>query len=269
MSEEYHDEDHYLNEILHTESSFLKRDRAELQELASMGGSGPLLDVGAGAGTLLRAALDMGWEATGIEISHPSAEHLRSSLKIEIHERPMEETPIRPESYGLVTFSHSLEHVPDPVGVLRHAARALRPGGLVHIAVPNWNAAKRLVTGLQVPWIYKHHISYFSHKTLCWALMNAGFEPLVWRYDIFGGEDYAFVIALLRAMGLEGAVKRFLNLGNRPLEELVTDDVKIQCPPWKYRAVLRLARAILLIWPERLLSQIGRSEELRVTAQKQ
>ena len=38
--------------------------------------------------------------------------------------------------YGLVMFHHSLEHTPDPLGTLRHAARLLRAGGTCLVRVP-------------------------------------------------------------------------------------------------------------------------------------
>jgi hypothetical protein len=55
-------------------------------------------------------------------------------------------------------------------------------------------------------------------------------------------------------------------MGDRPLESLVSDDVEIECPPWRYRTVVRLARAVIKLWPERLLRTLGRSEELHVGA---
>lgn len=268
LAKEYLDEDHYMNEILQTEVSYLERDKQELQLLAKQGAKGPLLDVGAGAGALLRAAMDQGWETAGIEISHPSAEHLRANLNVTVHEQPIEQAPLKPESFGVVTFSHSLEHVPDPINSLKHAARALKPGGMVHIAVPNWKALKRRITGLQAPWIYEHHISYFTKKTLNRALKKAGFKPKHWRYGTFVGDDYAFVIAFFRSWKLEGAIKAFLRMGDRPMEELVSDNVQIQCPIWRFKAIHGLARIIIRLWPERLLTRVGRSEELRVTAQK-
>ncbi|MBU0754731.1 MAG: class I SAM-dependent methyltransferase [Planctomycetes bacterium] len=268
LDAEYQDESHYMEEILQTKDVFLERDRRALQELSRMGAKGPLLDIGAGAGTLLQAGIEMGWEAAGLEISRPSAEHLRSTFNVEVFDRPLEEANIPKERFGVVTFSHSLEHVADPVQALRHAAEALVPGGMVHIAVPNWRAGKRQVTGLKVSWIYSHHLCYFEKDTLALALETAGFEPCRWSFHPLIGLDYPFVIALFRTWRLEELIQRFLHMGANPLETLVGDDVKINCPTWRFRTVFRLARILLKLWPENFLARVGKSEEVRVTAVK-
>jgi SAM-dependent methyltransferase len=264
----YADDGHYGDELMHNEALFLDRDRALLAELAARGATGPLLDVGAGAGLLLRAAVERGWDGTGLELSHPSAERIRAALRATVHECTIHDAPLAIGSFGAVTFSHSLEHVLDPVGTLRRARDLLRPGGLVHIAVPNWLAAKRTAAGRHVPWIYPHHITYFRRATLERALAAAGLQPLAWDVRRYPGDDYAFVLALLRRWGLAGPLARWLHMGDRPLEELITEDVRVDCPPWRYRTLLRFARMLLALWPERLLCALGRSDELRVTARR-
>ncbi|MEQ8768421.1 MAG: class I SAM-dependent methyltransferase [Planctomycetota bacterium] len=257
----------YTDNITRNEDPHLRRDEHLLQSLAASGVEGPLLDVGAGAGLLLRAGIGQGWDVVGLELSGPSAERLRTELGVPVFEGAIESVPLESEAFGLVTFSHCLEHLPDPVSALRAAARTLMSGGHLHIAVPNWSAAKRVVAGKFTPWIYQDHLTYFTRKTLERLLEAAGFRPLEWSVRPFQGEDFQFVLGLMRRYRIEGFVRRFLRMGDRPLEELIEGSTSPVCPPWRYRAVLSLSRGFLRAWPESLLCALGRGEELRVTAQ--
>ncbi len=263
----YQDAEGYCEELLRGEEIFKRRDTGVLEDLATLGGNGPLLDVGAGAGLILRAAMERGWEAVGLELAQPSAEYIREEVGATVHTEPIERAPLESGSFGVVTFSHSLEHVLDPTAALRAAARSLRPGGLVHIAVPNWKAAKRLAAGMRIPWIFPEHISYFTQKSLGDALQRTGFTPLRWQnLPLVCDVDYRFAIVLAERFHLAGVLRRFLRMGERPLDQLLTDDVEISCPPWRFGLVDKLTRAFLKVWPERLFCLIGLGEELRVTA---
>jgi len=264
----YASDGHYGDECMGQLEAFLERDRTVVHDLLARGGPGPLLDVGCGAGILLRAAQEAGLLVTGLELSGPSAERAREALGVAVHETEIEHAPLEDGSLGIVTFSHSLEHVREPTAALRRARALLAPGGLVHIAVPNWKAAKRNVVGARVKWIYPHHLTYFDEASLRAALEAAGLRPVHVESRPFLGDDWHFVLALVRTLRCEGLWKRFLRMGERPLEELVGDDVQIGAAPWRFRLVLRISRAILWLWPERLLASIGRGEELRVTARR-
>jgi SAM-dependent methyltransferase len=54
---------------------------------------------------------------------------------------------------------HSLEHVPDPDTTIRGVARLLRPGGRLHVAVPNGEAAALAVQGRR--WMHLSHPLHF------------------------------------------------------------------------------------------------------------
>ena len=97
----------------------LRRSRAALAaRVDRLAPPGPVLDVGAGDGTLVRALRERGREAEGVE---------RGDRGLDAHPGP----------YAAIVFWHSLEHLPDAAGALAHAARALRSGGLLVVAVPN------------------------------------------------------------------------------------------------------------------------------------
>ena len=88
---------------------------------------GPVLDVGAGDGTLVEAFVRHGREAVGLEpyASEPQP-HIRNSQVEEVD-----------GTWSAVIFWHSLEHLRQPSRALSHAATLLSPGGTLIIAVPN------------------------------------------------------------------------------------------------------------------------------------
>ena len=104
----------------------LRRTRASLaHRLHRTLPPGPVLDVGAGDGTLVEAFTRHGREAVGLE-PHASGPNLRNA---EIEEMT--------GAWAAVIFWHSLEHLRRPSSALSHAASLLAPGGLLVVAVPN------------------------------------------------------------------------------------------------------------------------------------
>jgi hypothetical protein len=89
---------------------------------------GPLLDVGSGDGTLVRAIRAHGREAVGLERAATGGDTLAVEIT-DFNDRPGE--------WAAVVFWHSLEHLRDPAGALDRAAELLAPGGVLAIAVPN------------------------------------------------------------------------------------------------------------------------------------
>ncbi|HXP21403.1 MAG TPA: class I SAM-dependent methyltransferase [Streptosporangiaceae bacterium] len=86
---------------------------------------GPVLDVGAGDGTLVEAFTRHGREAVGLE-PYGSGPYIRNA---EIEEMG--------GNWAAVIFWHSLEHLRQPASALSHAASLLVPGGMLVVAVPN------------------------------------------------------------------------------------------------------------------------------------
>ena len=96
---------------------------------------GPVLDVGAGDGTLVSAFVRHGREAVGLE-PHASGPHIRNT---EIEDMG--------GAWSAVIFWHSLEHLRRPAHALSHAATLLVPGGLLVVAVPNATSLQARVFG--------------------------------------------------------------------------------------------------------------------------
>ncbi len=86
---------------------------------------GPVLDVGAGDGTLVGAFVRHGRDAVGLE-PYASGPHIRNADVEEVD-----------GAWSAVIFWHSLEHLRRPARALTHAAGLLSPGGTLIVAVPN------------------------------------------------------------------------------------------------------------------------------------
>jgi SAM-dependent methyltransferase len=96
---------------------------------------GPVLDVGAGDGTLVGAFVRRGREAVGLE-PYASGPHIRNAEIEEVD-----------GNWSAIIFWHSLEHLRQPARALGHAATLLSPGGRLVIAVPNATSLQARVFG--------------------------------------------------------------------------------------------------------------------------
>ncbi len=152
---------------------------ARLSRIESRAGTGRrLLDVGCALGDFVLEAARRGWSAEGIEISEFAAAEARRR-GASVHLGSLGDGAVAAASYDVVTLYDTLEHTSDPLGMLRGARRALRPGGLAHIVTPN-------VDGLQARLLGRHwyhykpgeHLVYFGPRTLRRAVEAAGLRWL-------------------------------------------------------------------------------------------
>lgn len=104
----------------------LKATRGRLaRRIDRIAPDGPVLDVGAGDGSLLDALGATGREATGLE---------RDSRRADVREAEVGDTK---GPWAAVVMWHSLEHLPAPAAALEDASRRLSAGGVLLVAVPN------------------------------------------------------------------------------------------------------------------------------------
>jgi SAM-dependent methyltransferase len=117
--------------------ALLKRSRGALaRRLARIAPPGPVLDVGAGDGTLLDALRRAGRDATGLELVSTRADIRAADI-----------ADIDDAGFAAIVFWHSLEHLPRPAGALEAAARKLAPSGLLVVAVPNQDSLQARAFG--------------------------------------------------------------------------------------------------------------------------
>ena len=181
-----HSTDDYFR--LHERATKVKSGE-ELAERARelVGRSGRLLELGCGEGGLLVGARRIGWTVRGVEMTEAFAR--RTHLEgIEIELASVEACRSLDEQWDAVLLAAILEHLYDPRACLARVFRALAPGGVAFIDVPNecslWTRlgniymrARRREWAVNLsPTFPPYHVVGFCPRSLRWLLDDIGFD---------------------------------------------------------------------------------------------
>ncbi len=138
-----------------------------------------LLDIGCGSGRFLLEMRSAGWQVDGIEPDAKAAA-LAVAAGLPVRNEVFGEDSFAPGTFDVITVNHVIEHVHQPVDLLRSCWRLLKPGGKVWIATPNLASAGhrrygRNWRGLEPP----RHLTLFTASGLARILHQAGFSQWV------------------------------------------------------------------------------------------
>lgn len=132
-----------------------------------------LLDIGAAAGLLVKLARDRGLRAEGVE---PSRDLVASAARlhgVELIQGTVPHERLQGRRYDIVFLADVLEHVSDPVALLRDARELLEPEGVLLVITPDLGSwARRL---LRRRWWHFRlaHVGYFDGASLTEACERA------------------------------------------------------------------------------------------------
>jgi 2-polyprenyl-3-methyl-5-hydroxy-6-metoxy-1,4-benzoquinol methylase len=162
-----------------------------------------VLDVGCGDGKLAVACAARGAVAIGLEGTRGPARQAAVRLPGRALVGEPAALPFSDQTFDLVVIWHVLEHLAAPAAVIAEAARCLRPGGRLVVAVPNVAGLEARIgaqvwIGLDVP----RHLHHFTPAALRRVLDAHGF--VVTRTAHFNVEmSVLFMIdTMLRRLGL-------------------------------------------------------------------
>jgi 2-polyprenyl-3-methyl-5-hydroxy-6-metoxy-1,4-benzoquinol methylase len=140
--------------------------------------SARILDCGAAYGALMEAARDAGWQPYGIELpSEASAAIARKFGADRVFAGPFEEAhfpSLGDAPFDAVFMCDFIEHVRDPVSVLRRAANLLRPGGHLVATTPNGSSLSSRVMGAAWPHAKVEHLYFYDPHNFARLLDRAG-----------------------------------------------------------------------------------------------
>jgi SAM-dependent methyltransferase len=169
-----------------------------------------LLEIGCGNGFFLQEARRRGWrEVRGVEPSGDAVAKAAPELAGAITQDVMRGGLFAPESFDAVCLFQVLDHIPDPIALLRDCREVLRPGGQILALNHNVEAWSARLLGERSPIVDVEHTYLYSPATMLRLFAKAGFvDP--WVGSVRNTYSLAY---LLRLLPLPAAVKSRLTHG--------------------------------------------------------
>lgn len=159
-------------------------------------GGGRLLEIGVGSGSFLAYAKTHGYSPLGCDLSAAIGRRVERSTGVTMHCGSLESLSDE-QLFDVVVMNHVLEHVSDPVVLLKAVRARLNPSGLLHLAVPNVAAWEARLPGWNS--YEPYHLLYFTPPTLRLAAEKAGFKiQHLTTHESFSGWFLAILRTLLR-----------------------------------------------------------------------
>ncbi len=152
--------------------------------LRLVGTDNDVLDVGCATGYLAREMQANGNRVSGVEQDPESArlaaEHLDRVLVTDLEAADLV-AEFGAESFDVLVFGDVLEHLRNPLEVLRRARALLRPAGSVVISIPNVAHGSIRLALLTGDWTYRSlglldntHVSFFTRRSVDQLVRRAG-----------------------------------------------------------------------------------------------
>lgn len=195
--------------------TYFKRELEVYDQLNQADGLSTALDIGVGIGKCMVALKKHGMEVHGIEPSEAFFDMAKKNPALKdasLHNCAIEEFDFENNYFDFVTFGAVLEHLYHPKEAMAKALSVLKPGGLLHIEVPNsrWLVAELInlfykltgsdfVTNLS-PMHSPFHLYEFSVRSFEKIADELGFEIAFQEHFVCQIEGPKILHGVLRKM---------------------------------------------------------------------
>lgn len=214
--------------------------------------SGRMLDIGIGSGSFLAYMKERNWDVLGCDLSKAVCALAEQRWCVSSHCGDVTTLPAD-AAYDLVVMNHVLEHVQRPVEMLQEVRRRMRPGGLLHLAVPNvacWEAGLPGWTSYE-----PYHLLYFTPATVRRVVEKAGFRvDGMFTHESFSGWFLAVLRSLLSHRIKSGSQRR-------------TERVRRATSPIEHAYRFAMVASGSVTWPFRCVQEmLGKGDEVIILA---
>jgi 2-polyprenyl-3-methyl-5-hydroxy-6-metoxy-1,4-benzoquinol methylase len=226
-------DDDSLNELykgsvvtFNEQTEFIKRDYWQpIKEYAKKWNKGKGLDIGCSNGFFLEVLKDNGYkEVYGVEPGEEPKRIARPDVKDNIFTGFYGPGLYEANFFDLITCFQTLDHLSNPLGMLRTMYDNVKPGGNVYMIMHNTKALQAKIFGEKSPIIDVEHIYLFNKENLPELCRKAGFK-VISVFDVKNGYPFSYWIrmsplplkkmwiALFKALGIYKKILA-INAGN-------------------------------------------------------
>ena len=203
---------------------------------------GMALEIGCGPGLMLEAMARKGWRVKGLERTEAVATFAREKFGLDVTSEDLNDLPAVP-TYDLIILFNVLEHLSNPIALLKACSERLNQGGKIIINVPNFKStqarfSKELWLHLDPP----RHLFHFSPESLQKLLSNIGMKGHSFSFVSLEHDPFGWVESLINRITRRQNTLTLFLMGLKPF-----------CP----RVALSMVLATVLAGPALLLSIIS------------
>jgi SAM-dependent methyltransferase len=163
-------------EAAYAADTYLGLVRPVLPSLPSRRGA---LDIGAGDGAFLSRLLDLGFtDVVGVEPSRAPIACAPARIRQFLRRGIFRAGEFVPDSLSLASCFQTLEHVDEPLSLVREVRALLRPGGVFVAVCHDFRALSARLLGRKSPIFDLEHMQIFSATSLRTLLRRAGFAAV-------------------------------------------------------------------------------------------
>ncbi|MGV3771976.1 MAG: class I SAM-dependent methyltransferase [Verrucomicrobiales bacterium] len=124
----------YADFLANWDAAFYRKYTDSLKVIRA---SARLLDVGCGAGQVVKSLDDAGYQAYGVDVSEPNIAYAsKVSSRCQVYDG--KKLPFADRFFAAAGALNVLEHVEEPEAFIREVVRVVEPGGRVVISSPNF-----------------------------------------------------------------------------------------------------------------------------------
>lgn len=134
-----------------------------------------LLDIGSGLGVFPYSVKNIGWNCTAVDPDKRSVLHIKKRIGVKSIHGEFQKLKIS-KKFNVITLNKVLEHVENPISILRKAKKRLIKGGVIYVEVPD--AEKASKKGKERQEFFIEHMHVFSKSSLGYMSKKSGLKVI-------------------------------------------------------------------------------------------